>query len=278
MSTQSTQPLAARGASHHRPHPQRSRNGCITCKKRKVRCSEQRPQCYHCTRLNLDCVWKDSLQHRPPPMNAAVGDRPGIDATSLEVDWLSPSADLFDFAQSMMDPPAGFSFIEDIYLPDFGGSFAPENALHERSTDVHSPHSPGSPPAPAESPQQSLVTNVDEEYSLLLQATPILDPVENGPIGASLRALFDSMASSSPMVRYAMAAFAAIQFYTRGKQVDYQKYYDKAAHELSERFKRPGGSLTSNSNELRYVLTTIFFLTYVNVCHLNPCGSVVHFR
>ncbi|KFY48549.1 hypothetical protein V495_01232 [Pseudogymnoascus sp. VKM F-4514 (FW-929)] len=205
-----------------------------------------------------------TIAPRPPPMNAAVGDRPGIDATSLEVDWLSPSADLFDFAQSMMDPPAGFSFIEDIYLPDFGGSFAPENALHERSTDVHSPHSPGSPPAPAESPQQSLVTNVDEEYSLLLQATPILDPVENGPIGASLRALFDSMASSSPMVRYAMAAFAAIQFYTRGKQVDYQKYYDKAAHELSERFKRPGGSLTSNSNELRYVLTTIFFLTYVN--------------
>ncbi|KFY78155.1 hypothetical protein V499_02591 [Pseudogymnoascus sp. VKM F-103] len=241
----SSLPLLSRGASHPRVHPQRSRNGCL--------------------RLNLECVWKDTVQQRPPPTNAAAGDPPGIDATSLEDDWLSPSADLFDFAQSMTDPPPGFSFIEDIYLPDFGDSIVPGLALHERSTDLDSQ---GSPLAAAQSPPQSLpqslVTNVDEEYSLLLHATPILDPVENGPICASLRALFDSMATSSPMVRYAMAAFAAVQFYTRGKQVDYQKYYDKAANELSARFHKSGGSLAVNSNELRYVLTTIFFLTYVN--------------
>lgn len=272
----SSLPLVSRGASHHRVHPQRSRNGCLVCKKRKVRCNEQRPQCYHCQRLNLDCVWKDTAQQRPPPQtNAQIGDPPGIDATSLEVDWLSPSADLFDFAQSVTDPPAGFSFIEDIYLPDFGDSIAPEHALHERSTDLDGQ---GSPLAQAQSPPQSLATNVDEEYSLLLHATPILDPVENGPICASLRALFDSMASSSPMVRYAMAAFAAIQFYTTGKQVDYQQYYDKAANELAARFHKSGGSLAVNSNELRYVLTTIFFLTYVNVSLLNPGGSDVHFR
>lgn len=264
-------PLPSRGASHHRAHPQRSRNGCLVCKKRKVRCNEQRPQCYHCQRLNLECVWKDTAQQRPPQTNAQVGSPPVIGAASLEVDWLSPSADLFDLAQSMADPPAGFSFIEDIYLPDFSNSIAPEHALHERSTD-----DPGSPPATAQSPPQSLVTNVDEEYSLLLHATPILDPVENGPICASLRALFDSMATSSPMVRYAMAAFAAIQFYTTGKQVDYQQYYDKAANELSERFHKSGDSLAVNSSELRYVLTTIFFLTYVNVSSLNPCGSIAH--
>ena len=91
------------------------------------------------------------------------------------------------------------------------------------------------------------------------------DPVENGPMCASLRALLDTMASSSPMVRHAIAAFAAVQFFTSGagEMIDYRIYYDKAASELSERVVP--GFVAAGSNELRYVLTTIFFLTYINV-------------
>jgi len=37
----------------------RSKNGCSTCKRRKVRCNEQQPRCNHCTRLDLDCEWHD---------------------------------------------------------------------------------------------------------------------------------------------------------------------------------------------------------------------------
>lgn len=35
----------------------KSRQGCITCKIRKKRCSEERPICYDCQRLNKNCVW-----------------------------------------------------------------------------------------------------------------------------------------------------------------------------------------------------------------------------
>jgi hypothetical protein len=38
----------------------RSRLGCLTCKRRKVRCNEQRPRCSHCERLNLQCTWKSN--------------------------------------------------------------------------------------------------------------------------------------------------------------------------------------------------------------------------
>jgi hypothetical protein len=38
--------------------PARSRNGCLTCRRRKVRCDEQRPRCSHCERLNLQCRWR----------------------------------------------------------------------------------------------------------------------------------------------------------------------------------------------------------------------------
>ncbi|CAK7218250.1 hypothetical protein SCUCBS95973_003421 [Sporothrix curviconia] len=36
----------------------RSREGCLTCKRRKVKCDEQRPRCSHCERLNMECKWR----------------------------------------------------------------------------------------------------------------------------------------------------------------------------------------------------------------------------
>ncbi|KAI0022675.1 fungal-specific transcription factor domain-containing protein [Xylariomycetidae sp. FL0641] len=38
--------------------PARSKNGCMTCRRRKVRCNEIRPICGHCSRLNLECRWR----------------------------------------------------------------------------------------------------------------------------------------------------------------------------------------------------------------------------
>ncbi|KAE8553092.1 hypothetical protein EYB25_004471 [Talaromyces marneffei] len=35
----------------------RTRTGCLTCRRRKVRCNEVRPKCGHCSRLRLSCTW-----------------------------------------------------------------------------------------------------------------------------------------------------------------------------------------------------------------------------
>jgi hypothetical protein len=40
----------------------RSRAGCIICKQRRVRCDEGHPVCGHCSRLQLDCVYKPPSQ------------------------------------------------------------------------------------------------------------------------------------------------------------------------------------------------------------------------
>ena len=243
-----------RGAGYNRPHRRRSRNGCLTCKRRKVRCNEQKPQCYHCQRLNLECVWKDAGAPAQAP-NAALAEDPAPDVADPGAGWPSPAADFFDFGQ----PAADLSLFQDIYLPDFSEPTAPRNTLHERELSGGL-DTPGSPTA------GQPLADVDIEDSLLSHAPPILDPGENGPIRASLRALFDNMAAVSPMVRYSIAAFAAVQYYTTGEKVEYRRYYDKAADELSERFREPGGGVAVSGNELGYVLTTIFFLTYINVC------------
>lgn len=47
---------------HNRPRQgrsaPRSRNGCLMCKQRRVRCDEIRPVCGHCTRLELECLYR----------------------------------------------------------------------------------------------------------------------------------------------------------------------------------------------------------------------------
>jgi len=43
----------------------KSRNGCITCKTRRVKCSEELPNCRACRRLGLDCRYTQPAS--PPP-------------------------------------------------------------------------------------------------------------------------------------------------------------------------------------------------------------------
>ncbi|KAK0448336.1 uncharacterized protein EV420DRAFT_854583 [Desarmillaria tabescens] len=44
-----------------RPH-NKTRSGCKTCKKRKVKCDEELPMCKNCTRRGAECVWINAPQ------------------------------------------------------------------------------------------------------------------------------------------------------------------------------------------------------------------------
>ncbi|KAL2074472.1 hypothetical protein VTL71DRAFT_8250 [Oculimacula yallundae] len=43
----------------------RTRTGCLTCRKRKVKCDEAKPNCGRCERLQRECTWSDELQVIP---------------------------------------------------------------------------------------------------------------------------------------------------------------------------------------------------------------------
>ncbi|KAH6869071.1 hypothetical protein B0T10DRAFT_501925 [Thelonectria olida] len=50
-------------SSHHQPEPRRthrkSRNGCVTCKQRRVKCDEGRPTCQKCSFGNRPCSYRN---------------------------------------------------------------------------------------------------------------------------------------------------------------------------------------------------------------------------
>ncbi|KAH7207322.1 fungal-specific transcription factor domain-containing protein [Fusarium oxysporum] len=48
----------------------RSRTGCLNCRHRKKKCSEEKPQCRGCSRNNLHCAWPQDMNEKaitPPP-------------------------------------------------------------------------------------------------------------------------------------------------------------------------------------------------------------------
>ena len=48
-----------------RANPTNTFKGCLTCRKRKVKCDEGKPICGRCQRLQRTCTWSDELQVIP---------------------------------------------------------------------------------------------------------------------------------------------------------------------------------------------------------------------
>ncbi|TVY38376.1 Sterol uptake control protein [Lachnellula occidentalis] len=57
--------------SQRRPH-RKSRNGCQQCKKRKIKCDENKPSCGHCSRFSSPCSFSEALPERSSTANIRV--------------------------------------------------------------------------------------------------------------------------------------------------------------------------------------------------------------
>ncbi|KAL5594874.1 hypothetical protein FOVSG1_008563 [Fusarium oxysporum f. sp. vasinfectum] len=97
----------------------RSRTGCLNCRHRKKKCSEEKPQCRGCSRNNLHCAWPQDMNEKaitppPPPLpkdpvaSTDEGPSPGADGPSppsSEVAhttsiWNGPSGSFLDSRRS----------------------------------------------------------------------------------------------------------------------------------------------------------------------------------
>ena len=59
----------SKASTGKRKYHQKSRSGCSTCKKRRVKCDEQKPLCGNCVKLKLECGYlhMDPEESSPPP-------------------------------------------------------------------------------------------------------------------------------------------------------------------------------------------------------------------
>jgi hypothetical protein len=114
---------------------------------------------------------------------------------------------------------------------------------------------------------------------------PILTPVE--PKWASTRAFFGAMAGESVLVKSAIMAFAAMQMQRSGlggdvTKTDWRTLYESAARDLSSALPRKRKEEEDETDSakigLKYILASLFLLTYTDVSRRILLGHMVYSR
>ncbi|KAH6665573.1 fungal-specific transcription factor domain-containing protein [Halenospora varia] len=235
--------------STHRRAP-RSKSGCLTCRRRKVRCNEQKPRCSHCERLNLECSWRPSptpsrpIRQAPAPetsqteyeLGANIGSSSTSDVALLQNSGQAvvdgPFNDTFNYASFMWDQdlqamqPARW---RDLGFPDMdvfaNGDDLEDVASLNSSTFV--PNGNSSSSQPFFSSQRNSYENQDasvalgtseevakerllEQYFIQTVVPPIIAQVETQIKWSSMRQVLISMSTKSRMVHYAILAFSEL--------------------------------------------------------------------
>ncbi|KAK7041363.1 hypothetical protein R3P38DRAFT_3180064 [Favolaschia claudopus] len=62
------QALSPGNSQSKRPTYTRSRTGCLTCRVKKIKCDEAKPNCMRCARGERDCAWPAASAPKEPPL------------------------------------------------------------------------------------------------------------------------------------------------------------------------------------------------------------------
>jgi hypothetical protein len=78
----------AKVKTRRRPVPgkghRKSRKGCFNCKRRRVKCSEDTPRCYHCRRIGLVCEYPAAVATKLAPQSNSTALRATPNVLSME--------------------------------------------------------------------------------------------------------------------------------------------------------------------------------------------------
>lgn len=111
----------------------KSFNGCLTCKRRKIKCDETKDECNNCIRSRLECSWGGN-QSCFRPQNKKPSLSPKETSTALVFKNESPPMRLkepLDTAQGPLVSPLcssvrlGDALLDSMFLAHFTGSFLP---------------------------------------------------------------------------------------------------------------------------------------------------------
>ncbi|KAF4626403.1 hypothetical protein G7Y89_g11757 [Cudoniella acicularis] len=237
------------GSASNRRAP-RSKSGCLTCRRRKVRCNEQKPRCSHCERLNLQCNWRPATNATQasrrsseiinPDYEANVN--PGSSSTQAASTLLETRNtgvegsfnDAFNYASFMWDQDLESSVMQPARWKDLG---FPEMDVFAPKDDLCVPDPTISPTflSDRQNPTQNNMSSLDvsefsaisgepsqhcegetpeervlKDYFIQTVVPPILAQVETQLKWSSMRQVLISMSRSSMMVNFAILAFSQL--------------------------------------------------------------------
>ncbi|KAF4460869.1 c6 finger domain [Fusarium albosuccineum] len=296
------------------PRPTRSKNGCNTCRNRKVR---WRPRTAATTRwkiilgpepgctarlMDADAAVSSNPAQAPQPDAASVGstDSPGIENpgvidqmfdyasfmwdTSDVMGPFSPETDIrinsFDSASPSMN-----RWSDTAYNPAVLGTketLQPTTNPHKHQSSGHLPHQTSSTRNGVVMDRTTSVKPVEDceliNYFVRSVLPPILAEVETQKRWSDMRQVIVSMSNASSMVRYSVLAFTNL-LYCRGQASSIMSpshYYQHALKELVALENIASG--TGQADMRKYCLATIFFLCYVDIIDDRVESAHIHLK
>ncbi|THU95407.1 hypothetical protein K435DRAFT_132060 [Dendrothele bispora CBS 962.96] len=96
-----TTPLRQEAAQRKRPKYTRSKTGCLTCRVKKIKCDETKPNCMRCTHGQRDCTWPEGVPARKKSVTRkdsasstpTMDGRPGTAGSSISDGSTPPTRD-----------------------------------------------------------------------------------------------------------------------------------------------------------------------------------------
>ncbi|QDS74526.1 hypothetical protein FKW77_007484 [Venturia effusa] len=144
------------GSRHKKEIKRRTKTGCLTCRKRRIKCDEQHPACRNCQKSKRECLGYDPIfkqQSGPQQLQPAPSASPSSTSSTLAA---HPA------------PPSNYQPVQSSYPPPMNSNYAPSPSPHP----AHSAHPP--PASSHQAPPQQQHQQHSYEY------TSAIDPALAG--------------------------------------------------------------------------------------------------
>ncbi|KAJ5045116.1 glutamate decarboxylase gad1 [Penicillium rubens] len=136
-------PAPARGNIRtQKPKQTKSRNGCITCKAKRLKCDEIKPSCHQCERRKVQCGgYKKDFKWRPFEETNLASGRPTVTKAKKANNPSQQAPSVADIGQTFPTPPTTEQSASPIRMQShkFDGSRSPPGSpLHGSPTSINS--------------------------------------------------------------------------------------------------------------------------------------------
>ncbi|KAL2166570.1 hypothetical protein VTG60DRAFT_2493 [Thermothelomyces hinnuleus] len=124
--------IALSGGRHKKEIKRRTKTGCLTCRKRRIKCDEAHPTCNNCKKSKRECLGYDPIfkqQHGPTAIQPAPSSQPPAAPSTAAQTPAVPSSAPHPY-QTSYPPPLPSSVV-----PEPAVSTAPQNIKTEPSYD-----------------------------------------------------------------------------------------------------------------------------------------------
>ncbi|KAF3385224.1 hypothetical protein F1880_003136 [Penicillium rolfsii] len=244
----------------------RSKNGCSTCRRRKVKCGEERPVCMRCLNLNLTCEWgvpvkrgrSTQIRHLQPAPTSASDQITWHTSEQGDAVALTPDARLNGL--SPMSWPGDSPLVE---LPQ-STSFFPPAAPVPFATPLY-PQLSVNEIACANS---LTLTEHDQKYFQYFPSSSIVYYYMKGWQWSSFCYLYQGPAATNKVIMRMFLALSASDMHRQGLVVrspgrptaeDHGRYhYSLAVKEFRQLLETPRRSVSAE--ELEIIFATMFLM------------------